>query len=142
MTHRVPSGKPEPLAHEDRDPLWRSTAYLLSLHLYDQSWDDAMALYRHPLTRGTAAQLYDAVGSIQANISEGYSRCSGRDRSRVLEYALGSTREARCWYRGARHILPHRIILERMEILGQVCSLLLTTIPRERGRRIERSHRV
>ncbi|MFN8404533.1 MAG: four helix bundle protein [Anaerolineales bacterium] len=38
---------------------------------------------------------YEAVGSVGANISEGYSRSSGKDRARFYEYALGPARESR-----------------------------------------------
>ncbi len=38
------------------------------------------------------------VGSIRANIAEGYSRGTGKDRARFYEYALGSARESRDWY--------------------------------------------
>jgi len=54
--------------------------------------------------------LYRAVGSIKANIAEGYSHRSGKDQARFYEYSLGSARESRGWYYDARHILGEQAI--------------------------------
>jgi four helix bundle protein len=51
---------------------------------------------------GLSDQLYEAVGSVSANLAEGYSRGTGKDRARFYEYALGSARESRDWYFKAR----------------------------------------
>ncbi|MFN2566714.1 MAG: four helix bundle protein, partial [Gemmatimonadaceae bacterium] len=76
------------------DPLWQLAAYRLALYAIEIAWADVRALDRAPTTRPIAAQLYRAIGSIGANIAEGYSRSSGPDRARVFEYALGSARES------------------------------------------------
>lgn len=81
-------------------------------------------------------QLYEAVGSIGANISEGYSRSSGRDRARFYEYALGSGRESRGWYYDARFILGDEVATHRIQLLTQIIRLLLTITPEERTRTI------
>jgi four helix bundle protein len=93
------------------------------------------------VTRPIAGQLYRAVGSIAANIAEGYSRSAGRDRVRHLEYALGSAREARVWYRAARPVIDPATIADRLEVLAQICRLLLTAIPTERDRLIRKRGR-
>ena len=49
-------------------------------------------------TIGLADQLYRSLGSIGANLAEGYSRGTGKDRAHFYEYALGSARESRDWY--------------------------------------------
>jgi four helix bundle protein len=71
---------------------------------------------------------------VSANIGEGYSRRSGRDRARFYEYALGSAREARDWYYKARHVLDR----SKSSIIvcassPQIIRLLLTMIPRQRA---------
>jgi four helix bundle protein len=111
-------------------------AYQLARKLVDDAWTDADNLRREPVAEKVAGQLYAAVGSITANLAEGYSRSSGRDRSRIFEYALGSVRESMMWYHTAQPLLGTEIVHERLNKLEQVRRLLLATIPRERGRTI------
>ncbi|HEX9897945.1 MAG TPA: four helix bundle protein [Candidatus Methylomirabilis sp.] len=73
------------------------------------------------------------MGSIGADIAEGYSRGTGRDRARFYEYALGSARESRDWYYKGRHILGETIIRHRLGLLAEVIRLLLTMVPQQRG---------
>src|SRR5687767_10372147 len=118
------------------DPLRRMAAYRLSLDLVDLAWSDAQAVRRHSTTRPMGSQLYRAAGSIGANISEGYSRSSGRDRVRLFEYALGSARECRHWYYSARHVLTPQVCEARSGTLNRICQLLLVAIPEERNHAI------
>jgi four helix bundle protein len=85
-------------------------------------------------TRPIASQLYRAVWSVSANMAEGYSRTSGRDRARIFEYALGSTREAAVWYRAGRHVLSGDILDRRSAALAEIRRLLLVMIPVERSK--------
>jgi len=87
-------------------------------------------------TVALADQLYRALGAISANIAEGYSRSSGRDRARFFEYARGSAREACDWYYKARHSLEEAVITHRLELLTEMIRLLIKTIPGERTRNI------
>ena len=87
------------------DRLWRMQSYRLALQALDLGWNDVQTLDRMRITRHVAPQLYDALGSIGANVAEGYSRSSGLDRARFFEYGLGSTRESAVWYRAARPVL-------------------------------------
>ncbi len=80
------------------DPLWRMEVYRLAVLAGDLAWHDTSKLVQDKRMFGLADQLYRAVGSISANIAEGYSRQSGKDQARFYEYALGSAREARGWY--------------------------------------------
>jgi four helix bundle protein len=77
------------------DTIWRMSAYRYSLVLSFRSQKDLKWLLAHRETRAHADQLLRAVGVISANIDEGYSRSSGKERAHFYEYALGSTREAR-----------------------------------------------
>ena len=120
------------------DPVWRVTAYRHAVKCLVVGWSDACQLTRHPVTKDVSAQLYDALGSIGANISEGYSRSSGLDRVRLYEYALGSARESVTWYLAAIHVLGRDTAMERIARLQEIIALLLTMIPRERERRIRR----
>lgn len=94
---------------------------------------DAKALGGEPGTERIAGQLYAAVSSIGANIGEGYSRSSGKDRARIFEFALGSVRESIHWYRASRPVLGESVTT-RLNTLEEIRRLLLAIIPRERGR--------
>ena len=77
-------------------------------------------------------QLYRAIGSISANIAEGYSRGSHKDRARFYEYALGSARESRDWYYKGRHILSESVTLHRLNLMTEIIRLLLVMVPSQR----------
>ena len=113
------------------DSLMRMKSYALAIALVPDAWADACRLSRCVQTRQISAQLYRAVGSIAANIAEGYSRSSGKDRARLFEYALGSARECLVWYELARPLLGD-IVGDRLAVLARIRALLLATIPRER----------
>jgi four helix bundle protein len=115
------------------DPLWRMEVYRLAVFVGDLAWQDVTKLTRDRRMLGLSDQLYRAVGSIGANIAEGYSHQSGKDQARFYEYALGSTREARGWYYHARHTLSEAVATHRIRLMTQVIRLLLTIIPAERG---------
>ena len=115
------------------DPLWRMEAYRLGVFVGDVSWYDATKLMRDRRTLGVADQLYRALGSISANIAEGYSRGTGKDRARFYEYALGSARESRDWYYKSRHILSEPVTRHRLRLLTQIIRLLMTMVPQQRG---------
>ena len=120
----------------DRDPLQRMRAYQLAKELRTISWADAEALRQQPITSEIAPQLYLAVGSIAANLAEGYSRSSGKDRAHIFEYALGSTRETLEWYQSGLPVLGEDVVHAREDILVEIRRLLIATIPRERTRTI------
>ena len=61
------------------DSLWRMKAYRLGLFAADVGWHDATKLMRDKRTLELSDQLYRALGSISANLAEGYSRSTGRD---------------------------------------------------------------
>jgi four helix bundle protein len=82
-------------------------------------------------------QLYRALGSVGANIAEGYSRNSGKDQARFYEYALGSARESRDWYYKARHVLGESVMEHRLDLLANIIRLLLTITPSQRTRFIK-----
>src|SRR5436190_17959765 len=86
-------------------------AVRLARELATDCFDDAEKLTHNEVTRRIAGQLYAAVSSIAANLGEGYSRSSGRDRAKIFEYALGSTRESMMWYRSASRILGPDAVL-------------------------------
>lgn len=118
------------------DSLWKVTAYRFALYLADLGWYDATKLMKDRRTVGLSDQLYRALGSICANIEEGYSRGTGRDRARFYEYALGSTRESRGWYHRGHHVLGEIIIRHRLKLLTEIIRLLMTMVPQQRSYKV------
>jgi four helix bundle protein len=114
------------------DPVWRLTAFRRALYSADLAWSDVTRLLRMPATLSVADQLYRSLGSIGANLTEGYSRSSGRDRARMFEYSLGSARESVVWYRLARPVLGDAVVAHREGSLQHIIRLLSATIPHER----------
>ena len=116
------------------DLLWKMKVYRLALFAADVGWHDVTKLVQDRRTLALSNQLCRALGSISANVAEGYSRGSGKDRCRFYEYALGSARESRDWYYKARHVLGQPVVDHRLDLLSQIIRLLLVMIPDQRGR--------
>ncbi len=108
--------------------------YVIAEELVPDAWEDVQKLKEDAITVDIAKQLYCGVTSISANIAEGYSRSSGRDRARIFEYALGSVRESMSWYRSAIPVIGTSIVDDRLQRLEEMRRMLLAIIPRERGR--------
>jgi four helix bundle protein len=112
------------------DPLWTVQAYRLSVYAVECHAFDRRAHASLP-SGGVLDQLTRAIGSIPANIAEGYSRGSLPDRTRFYGYALGSAREAITWYDSLKFELEN-LATTRQGLLIQVRRLLLTTLRRSR----------
>jgi four helix bundle protein len=108
------------------EPLWSVQAYRRAQYAVDVHTHD-----RRSISQLVSAPAFDqltrAIGSISANIAEGYSRSSAADRARFYSYALGSTREALAWYNTLRIELGP-VVDERQALLIQIRRLLLTTL--------------
>jgi four helix bundle protein len=115
-----------------QDPLWKLEVYRLALFVAEIGWEDIIILNKNSLTRDAADQIIRSLNSISANIAEGYSRSTGKDRARYFEYSLGEAREARDRYFKARRILKHEIVMHRIRVLTQIVKILSTLIPSQR----------
>jgi four helix bundle protein len=143
MAHRA-NGKsiPETLSYETwlthvpetiaADPLWKMDAYRKALYLYDLAWKDGDKLMRDPRGHAVTRQLVRAVGSISANIEEGYDRGYSKDRDYFVRVALGSARETRGWFLRSRHLLSTRVLTERLDLTSEIIALLVTELKRKR----------
>jgi len=116
------------------DSLWTVTVYRLALFACDLGWRDTGKLVKNRRLRGLCDQLYRSLGSVSANVAEGYSRGSNKDRARFYEYALGSARESRDWYFKACHALNEDAYHHRTHLLTCIIQLLLKMIPQQRGK--------
>ena len=118
------------------DPIWKLEVYRLALFSADIGWPDVNAIYKNDLMQRLANQLYGSLGSISANLTEGYSRSKGLDRARFFEYSLGSSRESRDWYYKARHVIPTDAYQHRMGLHTKIISMLVPLIPYQRSHSI------
>ena len=119
-----------------QDPLWGLDVYRLGFFIADISWDDTETLFKNPITRSASDQIRRSLDSISANIAEGYSRSTGKDRARYFEYSLGEAREARDRYYKTRRILKPEVVLHRIKILTQIIKMLNAFVPTQRKRGI------
>jgi hypothetical protein len=69
MAHRIPVS-----TDDSQDPLSRMRVFQLAGELIPDCFGDAKLVRAEPITEEIAGQLYAAVCSIEANISEAYSR--------------------------------------------------------------------
>lgn len=113
------------------DIVWKMEAYRLSLFLSDVCWEDTNAILAEKRF-SLADQLYRSVGSISANIIEGYSRISNKEKARFYEISLGSAREAKDWYFKSRHVLTPEKSHSRIKILTSIIKLLQAMISDQR----------
>ena len=132
MSHRTPVS-----ADDSHDPLTRMRVFQLASELIPDCFGDAKLIRAESITQEIAGQLYAAVCSIEANISEAYSRTSGKDRAMRFEYALGSVRESMSWYKSATPILGGTTVKDRRDRLEEMRRMLLAIIPRERGKKMK-----
>ena len=98
----------------------------------DIGWNDVRSLSKNNLMWGVADQLHRSLGSISANLTEGYSRSKGLDRARFIEISLGSARESRDWYYKARHVLPADVVKHRIGLITKIISMLTPMIQHQR----------
>ncbi|GAB4505558.1 MAG: four helix bundle protein [Anaerolineales bacterium] len=114
------------------DPIWKLEVYRLALFADDIGWHDVLALSKEKLMWSVADQLHRSLGSISANLTEGYSRSKGLDRARFIEVSLGSARESRDWYYKSRHVLSPEVITHRMGLTTHIIGMLTPMIPHQR----------
>lgn len=76
------------------DPIWKLEVYRLALFAGDIGWTDLPAISKQPLMYSIADQLHRSLGSISANLTEGYSRSKGLDHARFIEISLDQRKNA------------------------------------------------
>lgn len=114
------------------DPIWKLEVYRLALLADDIGWHDVLALSKEKLMWSVADQLHRSLGSISANLTEGYSRSKGLDRARFIETSLGSARESRDWYYKSRYVLRAEVIQHRIGLTTHIIGMLTPMIPHQR----------
>lgn len=116
-----------------RSPLWNFQVYPKALFAYDLAWEDCNYLLKDIRGRSVARQLIRSVGSISANIEEGYGRGYGQDYSYHLRIAIGEARESHGWYWRGRKLLPSNVLDHRLNLLDEIIAMLAPNIGRQHG---------
>ena len=114
------------------DPVWQFYAHRKALYIYDLMWDDCGQLLHDPRGRAVAEQITRSIGSISANIEEGYGRGYGKDRNYFLRVAVGSARESKGWYFRARRLISPDALKSRLILCDDIISLLVTELNHQR----------
>ena len=114
------------------DPIWKLEVHRLALFVGDIGWNDVLALSKNNLMWSVADQLHRSLGSISANLTEGYSRSKGLDRARFFEISHGSARQSRDWYYKSRHVLSAEVIKHRIGLVSQIIGMLTPMILHQR----------
>jgi len=70
------------------DLVWKMRVYRLGMFVAEIGWTDVTKLSQDQRTLKLSNQLYRALGSIGANVEEGYSRSSGKDRDDFMNMRL------------------------------------------------------
>lgn len=114
------------------DPLWKFQVYPKALFLYELTWVDCEYLMKDERGKTVARQLIRSVGSISANIEEGFGRGFGKSYANHLRIALGEARESRGWYWRGHNLLPENVIEHRLQLLGEIIALLTTNVKKQK----------
>ncbi len=69
-----------------------------------------------------------SVGSISANIEEGFGRGFGKEFAHFLRISRGSARESKGWYKKSKFLLEPNIIQERIALLDSIIKMTTATI--------------
>ena len=115
-----------------RQSVWRVTAYRNSSYLAACVAKDVVPILGDLRFTKNIPQLVEAVGSIGANIWEGYGRRSRADRVKFYEYAYSPAGESMHWYTAVSVAMSQDLLVERAEQLAEICRLLLTMMHNER----------
>ncbi|MCP4416727.1 MAG: four helix bundle protein [Chloroflexi bacterium] len=115
------------------DPLWEFKVYPKSLFAYDLAWEDCEYLLNDVRGKAVSRQLIRSIGSVSANIEEGFGRGFGKDYAFKLRIALGEARESRGWYWKGRKLLPLEVLEHRLTLLNEIVAMLPANIKRQKN---------
>ena len=118
----------EVLPQIKEEAMWKFFGYRKALFLYEVCWENCQELLKHPLEKAVAQQLIRSVGSVSANIEEGYGRGYGKERLYFLRVAIGSARESKGWYYRVKALLSPEALDHRLNLISEVIALLVTEL--------------
>jgi four helix bundle protein len=114
------------------DSLWQFQVYPKALFVYELAWADCEYLLKDERGKTVARQLVRSVGSISANIEEGFGRGFGKSYANHLRIALGEARESRGWYWRGHNLLPENVVEHRLQLLSEIIALLTSNIRKQK----------
>ena len=109
--------------------------YMLSIQLWDECWGDTEKMLSDIRGKEISRQLIRSVGSISANIEEGYGRGFGKEYSHFLKISRGSARESRGWYSKSKFLLSEETINSRINVIDSIIGMITSSI-----QTLERKH--
>ncbi len=110
------------------DSLDKVQFYQLSLEVWDEFWGDSEMMLPDARVRELVKQLTRSVGSISANIEEGYGRGFGKEYPHFLRISRGSARESKGWYKKSKYLLSKEVIEARIQKLDSIIAMLVKSI--------------
>lgn len=102
--------------------------YNLSIEAWKDYWIDSEILLKDLRGKEIARQLVRSIGSIVANIEEGYGRGFKKELSLFLKYARGSARESKGWYERSDYFFSKELIQIRTERFDAIIGMITKTI--------------
>lgn len=107
-----------------KDRLEEIRFYMHSRELWDMCWDDTELLMRDLRGKEISKQLIRSMGSVSANIEEGYGRGFGKEYPHYLRIARGSARETKGWYyRSGKLLLPGTVNQRIAKLDGIIAAI-------------------
>ncbi|HTL82519.1 MAG TPA: four helix bundle protein [Bacteroidia bacterium] len=111
-----------------QDGLEKLFFYKEAQALYDVCWADTDKIRHDGRGKVLSVQMIRSMGSIPANIEEGYGRGFGKEYPRFLRIARGSAQETKGWYDRSRFLLPQDIVDQRKQKLNYIIACITKTI--------------
>lgn len=111
-----------------QDGLDRLFFYKEAQALYDLCWKDTDIIRSDGRGKVISLQMIRSMGSIPANIEEGYGRGYGEEYPRYLRIARGSAQETKGWYERSKFLLPADIIQARTQKLNMIIACITKTL--------------
>lgn len=110
------------------DKLDELRIYQSAMNLWEECWDDTEILMRDVRGKEITRQLIRSVGSVSANIEEGFGRSFGKEYIHFLRISRGSARESKGWYLRSKKLLPETTVTQRTEALSKLVGMINNTI--------------
>src|SRR4029077_4559398 len=111
-----------------KDKLDELIFYQKSLSLWDEFWSDSEIMLKDIRGKEIVKQMTKCVGSISANIEEGYGRGFGKEYPQFLRFSRGSARESKGRYKRCINLLSEKVVEERIRLLDEIIAMETKTI--------------
>ncbi|MFZ5552014.1 MAG: four helix bundle protein [Bacteroidota bacterium] len=124
-----------------KDKLDELIIYQKAMKLWEECWDDTEALMTDIRGREITRQIIRSVGSISANIEEGFGRGFGKEYINYLRISRGSARESKGWYKKSSRLLEKEIVEQRTKDLSILTGMITNTITALQKKRTDKKEK-